>query len=228
VNGTARKADDSGEPSGATSLTFTEEMKGFYADGVNAPGAGEIAGRENGQRLGFRLTITVDDVDRFLKEPEHTAQAEGWIDAAGCGGRCQVERGWFNLFSPGDAPDRRLMRYRLHFTDGMGRPRTLSGWKDVRHRPTSRLWRDTTTLFFRLYEGHVPDGDDEEAAIAGATWASMTSRGSSRRSVPTARMACPSWSGSAGSSSVSCGTSTGRWPEPGTTGLNRGRRPFPG
>jgi cholesterol oxidase len=168
VNGTARAADDSGEPTEATSLSFTEGMKVYYADGVNAPEAGAVAGRENGQRLGFRLTITVDDVDRFLKEPEHTAQAEGWIDAAGCGGRCQVERGWFNLFSPGDAPDRRLMRYRLYFTDGMGRPRTLYGWKDVRHRPTARLWRDTTTLFFRLYEGHVPDGEDEAAAIAGA------------------------------------------------------------
>jgi cholesterol oxidase len=168
VNGTAREAGDSGVSPARTSLSFTEEMKGFYADGVNSPGAGEVTGRENGQQLGFRLTITVDDVNRFLEEPEHTAQAEGWIDAAGCGGRCQVERGWFNLFSPGDAPDRRLMRYRLHFTDGMNRPRTLSGWKDVRHRSSSRLWPDTTTLFFRLLEGHVPDSGDEEAAIIGA------------------------------------------------------------
>jgi cholesterol oxidase len=60
------------------------------------------------------------------------------------------------------------MRYRLHFTDGMDRPRTLSGWKDIRHRPVSRLWPDTTTLYFRLLDGHVPDGGDEEAAIAGA------------------------------------------------------------
>jgi cholesterol oxidase len=143
-------------------------MKGYYADGVSSPGAGEDAGREQGQELGFRLTITVDDVDRFLKKPEHTAQAEGWIDAAGCGGRCQVERGWFNLFSPGDAPDRRLMRYRLHFTDGMNRPRTLSGWKDIRDRSTVRLWPDTTTLFFHLLDGHVPEGRDDGAAIVGA------------------------------------------------------------
>ncbi|WP_329257468.1 GMC family oxidoreductase [Actinoallomurus sp. NBC_01490] len=168
VNGRAREPEKPGGSPDRTSLSFTEEMKGFYTDGENAPGAGEAAGREAGRTLGFRLTITVDDVERFLKEPEHTAQAEGWIDAAGCGGRRQVERGWFNLFSPGDAPDRRLMRYRLHFTDDKNRPRTLSGWKDIRHHPASRVWPDTTTLYFRLLEGHIPDGGDDEAAIAGA------------------------------------------------------------
>jgi cholesterol oxidase len=168
VNGTTGAPEVFRRASERTSLSFTEEMKGFYADGVQTPGAGESAGRESGQRLGFRLTITVDDVDRFLEEPEHQARAEGWIDAAGCGGRCPIQRGWFNLFSPGDAPDRRLMRYRLHFTDGLGRPRTLAGWKDIRHGPVSRVWPDTTTLYFRLFEGHVPDGGDDGAPVTGA------------------------------------------------------------
>jgi cholesterol oxidase len=168
VNDTASVTEDAGGSPDRTSLSFTEEMKGFYTDGENAPGPGEEAGRETEQSLGFRLKITVDDVERFLEEPEHTAQAEGWIDAAGCGGRCQVERGWFNLFSPGGAPDRRLMRYRLHFTDGTNRPRTLSGWKDIRRHPANRLWPDTTTLYFRLLDGHVPDGGDDESPITGA------------------------------------------------------------
>jgi cholesterol oxidase len=168
VNGKAREPERAGGSPDRTSLSFTEEMKGFYADGTNAPGPGEEAGRETGQSLRFRLTITVDDVERFLKEPEHTAQAEGWIDAAGCGGRRQVQRGWFNLFSPGGAPDRRLMRYRLHFTDGQNRPRTLSGWKDIRRHPATRVWPDTTTLYFRLLDGHIPDGDDDHSPITGA------------------------------------------------------------
>jgi cholesterol oxidase len=168
VNDTTGDPEKTGDSTDRTSLSFTEEMKGFYTDGEDAPDRGEEAGREAGQSLEFRLTITVDDVERFLEEPEHTAQVEGWIDAAGCGGRCQVERGWFNLFSPGSAPDRRLMRYRLHFTDGQGRPRTLSGWKDIRHHPATRLWPDTTTLYFHLYEGHVPDGEDENATVTGA------------------------------------------------------------
>jgi cholesterol oxidase len=164
-------ASESAEPGGSadrTSLSFSEEMKGFFAEGVNTPGAGELAGKKNGWRLTFCLTINVDDVDAFLAEPDHTARATGWIDAAVCGGRCPIQRGWFNLFSPGDAPDRKLMRYRLHFTDVMNRPRTLSGWKDIRHRPASRIWPDTTTLYFRILDGHVPDCADDEAAIHGA------------------------------------------------------------
>jgi cholesterol oxidase len=168
VNDTASAPGGDGDSPERTSLSFTEEMNGYYTDGETAPGPGEEAGRAAGRSLGFRLTITVDDVERFLEEPEHTAQAEGWIDAAGCGGRCQVERGWFNLFSPGDGPDRRLMRYRLHFTDGTNRPRTLSGWKDIRRHPVTRVWPDTTTLYFRLLDGHVPDGDDDNAPIDGA------------------------------------------------------------
>ncbi|MCW2899472.1 MAG: glucose-methanol-choline oxidoreductase [Streptosporangiaceae bacterium] len=151
---------------GRTSLSFTEEMKGFYSAGVSKPGDGELA--RHRERLAFRLTITADDVDRFLDDPAHTAGAEGWIDAACCGGRRPVQRGWFNLFAPAGAPDRRLMRYRLYFTDDMDRPRTLSGWKNVHHGPLTHVWPDTSTLFFRLLDGHVPEGGDEHAAILGA------------------------------------------------------------
>jgi cholesterol oxidase len=157
-----------GDHTGRTSLSFTEVMQGYYASGVSGPRAGDVTGRRLGQRFAFRLTITADDVDRFLAEPEHTARAEGWIDAAGYGGRRRVQRGWFNLFSPADAPDRRLMRYRLHFTDDADRPRTLAGWKNVFHGPPTDIWPDTSTLFFRILEGHVPDGGDDGAAIVGA------------------------------------------------------------
>ncbi|RJL24177.1 GMC oxidoreductase [Bailinhaonella thermotolerans] len=147
---------------GRTSLSFTEEMKGHYRAGAGNPSPG------SGEPFSFRLTITADDVDRFLAEPDHLARAEGWIESAVCGGRRRVEAGWFNLFAPGGAPDRRLMRYRLHFTDADGRLRTLSGWKNVFHGPPTDIWADTSTLFFRLLEGHVAEGKDEEALIVGA------------------------------------------------------------
>jgi cholesterol oxidase len=163
----APEGQDSGGSSVRTSLAFTEEMKGFYVAGASEP---HVADR--GERLSFKLTITADDVDRFLSDPGHLARAEGWIDAANCGGRRRIERGWFNLFVPGDgAPDRREMRYRLHFTDVQGRPRTLVGWKDIHHGPPTRIWPDTTTLYYRLYEGHVYEGeldDDEGVAALGA------------------------------------------------------------
>ncbi|MDL4774437.1 GMC oxidoreductase [Actinomadura xylanilytica] len=158
-----------GPPAGAadrTSLSFTEEMKGFVTYGTSDPRAGELA--RDRERLSFRLTITAGDVGRFLAEPEHTARAEGWIDADGHGGRRPVQRGWFNLFAPDGAEDRRLMKYRLYFTDGEDRPRTLTGQKNVLHGPPTRVWPDTSTLYVRLLEGHVAEEDEEDAPIAGA------------------------------------------------------------
>jgi cholesterol oxidase len=149
-----------------TSLSFVEEMRGFLGVGLSDPRSRE--GTPEGGRFAFRSTITADDVNRFLSDPEHCARAEGWIDAAVCGGRRPIARGWFNLFAPGDTPDRREMRYRLHFTDDQNRPRTLTGWKDVHHGPPTRLWLDTSTLFARLLEGHVAEDEDDDARVLAA------------------------------------------------------------
>lgn len=160
---------DRGSSRGAsarTSLSFTEVMKGFVTFGESDPRAGEVA--EERERLTFRLTITADDVDRFLAEPEHTARAEGWVESAGCGGRRTVRRGRFNCLAPGGADDRRLMKYRLYFTDGEGRPRTLVGHKNVVHGPPTRIWPDTSTLYVRILDGHVPEGGDADATAVAA------------------------------------------------------------
>lgn len=157
-----------------TSLSFTEKMTGSFrpAGGPDDPGAcvedrKEREGRPaRKERLTFRLTITVDDVDAFLADREHLARAEGWIDAESFGGRRPILRGWFNLFAPAESPGDRVMRYRLHFTDEAGQPRTLAGWKDIHRGPVTAIWPDTTTLFFELLEGHVPEGADRTRSDA--------------------------------------------------------------
>ncbi|WP_067639997.1 GMC oxidoreductase [Actinomadura latina] len=151
---------------GRTSLSFTEEMKGFVTYGEADARIGELA--EGRRPLSFRLTITADDTDRFLAEPGHEAKAEGWIDAGGHGGRCPVERGTFNLFVADGADDRRLMRYRLLYTDGEDRRRTLSGHKNVLHGPPTRIWPDTSTLYVRLLDGHVGADEEDGADVVAA------------------------------------------------------------
>jgi len=148
----------------STSLSFTEEMSGMCAPKAR-PGVVLVAGQGQQVPIAFRLTITADDVERFLDDPEHSARAEGWIDAANLGGRRQIQRGWFNLFAPDGAPDLRLMRYRLQFTDGSGQPRTFTGHKDIWHGPPSRIWPDTSTLYFQLLEGYVAEDEDDEARV---------------------------------------------------------------
>jgi cholesterol oxidase len=143
-----------------TSLSFEEEMAGFVVLGATDPLSAEAQEQSRGDGLSFQLTIRIDDVDTFLAKPEHLARADGWVQATCCGGRRPVERGWFNLFMPGSAPGSRVMRYHLWFTDGDGRPRTLTGWKDVHDGPVTRMWHDTSTLHTRLVAGHVPpDGE---------------------------------------------------------------------
>jgi cholesterol oxidase len=151
-----------------TSLSFTEEMKGFFAFGETDPKTGHELGRQQDRRIMFHLTITTDDVDRFLDEPDHSARAEGWVESDDLGGRLPVVRGWFNLFVPGGAPNRRLMLYRLHFADKAGNPLTLAGRKDIDDHPLADIWPDTSTLYFRLLVGHVPEGQDNGATISGA------------------------------------------------------------
>jgi cholesterol oxidase len=147
-----------------TSLSFTEEMSGTCTP-AERPGLFSSPGLGRPVPMSFRLTITADDVDLFLNEPEHTARAEGWIDAANIGGRRQVQRGWFNLFAPDGAPDRRLMRYRLQFDDASGQPRTVTGQKDIFHGPPSQIWPDTSTLHVRLLDGFVSEDEDDDARV---------------------------------------------------------------
>jgi cholesterol oxidase len=105
-----------------TRLEFTEEMTGFCT---------------------VRLTIEIDDVDRFLADPDHEARATGWVDHPALG-RHPVDGGVFQLF-PDEGGPVRHMRYRLPF--GSWR---LVGHKDVRDDPGVDVWSDTTTLHTRI------------------------------------------------------------------------------
>jgi cholesterol oxidase len=55
------------------------------------------------------------------------------------------------------------MLYRLWFRDGVGNPLTMTGYKLVENDAGFDLWKDTTTLFTRVLQGHV-DADREATA----------------------------------------------------------------
>ena len=151
-----------------TSLAFTEEMKGFVELGEADPAIASNLGRLRDQRLMFRLTIWIDDVARFVADAEHPGRAEGYVDCDLLGGRLKVVRGWFNLFTQEGDPTRRLMLYRLHLLDHGGTALTFAGHKDVRDDPGFDVWRDTSTLYFRIFAGHLSSGDDRDAATMGS------------------------------------------------------------
>ena len=151
-----------------TSLAFTETMTGFVTEGMTDCDAGYRRGRQGETDLRFRLTIRMPDVNRFLRDPDHPATADGYVEGRAVGGRRPVTDGRFNLFVDEGDPRRKFMRYRLYFTTPAGEPRTLRGHKEIKDDPGVDAWTDTTTLFTHVLRGHVPAEADGAAEVLAA------------------------------------------------------------
>lgn len=157
-------------------LRFTEEMKGFFAFNEGDYQRGFDAGKASGTAVMFHLTIGPSDTFAFVADPTHVCPAVGYVRSDALGGRLSVTRGVFNLFVDAgvvDGEPARHMRYRLWFTDSVGHPLTLTGFKDIKH-PVAALsrfgdvWGETTTLYTKILAGHVEEGDDDTAPLLGA------------------------------------------------------------
>jgi cholesterol oxidase len=146
----------------AIALSFTEEMKGYMDFEETGYEEAFRAGEEAERKLMFHLTITAEDIDRFIADDLHEATVSGWVGCDALGGKLPVDGGHFNLFVDQEGEQRRKrMYYRLHFRDGASHPLTLVGFKEVRDDPEFDVWSDTSTLYTRVLTGHV--GADEDA-----------------------------------------------------------------
>ncbi len=146
-------------------IRFTERMAGWAASGAVIPAdyrrAAE-AGRTANHAVSFVLTITTDDLDGFLRDPDHLARMAGTVTAPAlsaepmptCGGT-------FNLFIR-DPDDAGLvhMQYRTRLRTIDGRNFFLSGHKNMGQDRLRDLWSATTTLFTEIHEG-----DDDSGAV---------------------------------------------------------------
>ncbi len=149
------------------SIAFTEEMKGFVTFGEGDFERGHSDGKSSETRFMFHLTITADDLDRFIADRDHLGRADGYVRCEALGGERRVERGVFNLFVNQESGKRdKRMLYRLHFADGEDHPLTMTGFKVVEDDAgVDNVWKDTSTLFTRLLAGHVEPGEDESAEV---------------------------------------------------------------
>jgi cholesterol oxidase len=175
-------------------VSFTEEMKGFVTPGASDYGSGYRTGRENRTGLMFHLTITAEDIDAFVADPEQNCEAEGYVRCEALGGELPVQRGVFNLFvdQDGDQVQKRML-YRLHFADSSGRPLTLSGFKVIEDDPGFDIWQDTTTLYTRILQGHLAPAEDERAeqvamGIVHIHWRDFAKQLATFRTDPAARL----------------------------------------
>jgi cholesterol oxidase len=147
-----------------TSLAFTEEMKGYLSPGESDFDHGFRTGKDADAAFMFHLTITTEDLDRFIADQQHTAGAEGWIESDAFGGKLSVQDGVFNLFIE-QSPRHKRMLYRLHFVNNNENPLTMTGFKEISHDHGLDVWSETTTLFTRVLEGHLAPEQDAGAQV---------------------------------------------------------------
>jgi len=142
-------------------LRFDETMTGAVMRGETDYREGEMKGRMAGEILAMHATVTIDDMQAFIADPEHVGHLQGTIDYPPFGTAIPCDTGRFNLFSPTDDPRLKLMIYELGFSH-QGKDYYLAGRKEVRDDPGFDLWIDTTTLFTRLHAGR----DNQGAVVA--------------------------------------------------------------
>ncbi|WP_168014664.1 hypothetical protein [Halomonas salinarum] len=146
-------------------IAFEETMQGCFALGETDPVSGAEAGRRTGTRLAMHAEVFIDDLSRFVADPDHPGELTGRIDFAPLGVDLAAPSGVFKLFSPAQADGAgRRMVYELGFTAG-GSAYYLAGEKRVRNDPGPDLWRDTTTLYTRLHRGEDAGGEVIGAGI---------------------------------------------------------------
>jgi len=148
-----------------TAITYCEAMAGFGGFSEIDYNSGWWAGRTSGIGCSFAIDVTIDDVDRFIADPQHEARCTGWVRCDHLGGELPIERGTFNLLVDVEGPRHRHMSYRLFLRDRDGRRLTLSAFKDVQDDWFNDVWADTSTLFTKLYAGWVSADDEHDDAL---------------------------------------------------------------
>ena len=143
-----------------TSFEFTEEMKGYLSPKAEAFDEGYEKGKQDGNYFKLHLTIRTEDLDTFLSSDDHQCEAIGYLEGDLIGGRCEIDKGIFNLFVDTADKNHRQMKYRLFFTTSLDKKFTLSGVKQIQDNPGLDIWSDTTTLFTNLFQGTVEEAKE--------------------------------------------------------------------
>jgi cholesterol oxidase len=138
----------------AYALRFTEALSGYMAAAKDHR-AGYRAGRAAGASVRYRATARIDDLESFLRDPQHAAGMTGMVDAAGLGRGMPIEEGRIELFCRREG--RKVIAYHLPFRQGERRY-LLRGEKHIQDDPGFDVWKDMTTLYAELLDtSSAPD-----------------------------------------------------------------------
>jgi hypothetical protein len=145
-------------------ITFRETMEGWFSLNEQDPRKGQEKGHQAHTRLTISPLVTIENLDRFLFDPRHTGTLKTTIRFAPLFGSDEPvgSKGSFNLFAPAGNTRLKLMIYEFGF-EYEEQQYYFYGQKEVENDPGLDMWKDTTTLFSKLYKGN-----NRSAPIIGA------------------------------------------------------------
>ena len=116
------------------------------------------------------IDVYYDDVDRWIRDPSYAGRVDG--GRLVCDGiavaNATVESGKFRILEPAGGELSDALHLRMRYTLALrqqdtGDPLTLHGFKLIENDPGFDAWRDSTTLFTRIYAGtDVPEDADPD------------------------------------------------------------------
>lgn len=151
-------------------VQFTETMKGYFSKDFTQPQGTDLKlyeaaakrGKSDNSPIEFTLTITANDLNRMIKEPEHAATLVGTLDAPGLSPEpLTASNGVFNLFEEyQEQVGVRHMNYDMKLTAEDGSDYYFSAFKTVpEDNGVLNVWHDTSTLYVTLYRGPDKTGE---------------------------------------------------------------------
>ncbi len=141
-------------------LRFRETMAGYFSPGETDAARGAELGRVEQNQLRFDVEIRINDLGRFVRISEHTAELTGTVTCARLGGTIPIRDGVFNLFTVDETTGVREMVYSFRFTATDGVTYFLHGTKQIHAvAGESNVLADMTHLSTTVYRGkdvHAP------------------------------------------------------------------------
>lgn len=136
-------------------LRFKESMSGWVGVGSNNFVDGRVAGQREDTPARIDAEIIIDDLDRFIKSPDHLARLKGTFTFKPLGENLAINDGSFNLFSIDPASGVRQMVYSFRCTGNNGKGYFFCGYKEVKDDPGFDITDDMTTLLPRSTMGPI-------------------------------------------------------------------------
>lgn len=127
-------------------------MTGGFALDANEPLSREKHGNAQNSHLALHCQVAIDDLQRFVDDPEHPGRLACTIDFLPFGAGIPCDPDIFNLFRAASTPGERWMVYECGFTT-KGQRYYVAGKKIVQHGHAAEVLQQITTLYTLLYEG---------------------------------------------------------------------------